>query len=159
MAKTSIIGIVIGTLAAVGGGFAFGAFALKGLAPQPQQHQQEDKHQPQDKHKQAKPEAPAKPPKPPEVKTLPTIVVNLREPANAVVRLDAVVVIEPDTLEAAAIAAKIGDDLVAYVKTVSASELEGPTGFQYFREDLRKRALQVGGAKVKELYVQSFVVQ
>jgi flagellar protein FliL len=160
MAKTSVIGIVIGTLAAVGGGFAFGAFALKSLAPQPQQHQQQDQHQQRDKHKQAKPEAPAKgPPKPAEVKTLPTIVVNLREPANAVVRLDAVVVIEPDTPEAAAIAAKIGDDLVAYVKTVSASELEGPTGFQYFREDLRKRAVQVGGAKVKELYLQSFVVQ
>ena len=154
MAKGSVIGIVIGTLAAAGGGFAFGAFALKSMAPQPQQHQQ------QDQHRQAKPEASPKGPlKVAEVKTLPTIVVNLREPANAVVRLDAVVVIEPDTPEAAAIAAKVGDDLVAYVKTVSASELEGPTGFQYFREDLRKRAVQVGGGKVKELYLQSFVVQ
>lgn len=148
MTKGSVIGIVVGTLAAVGGGFAFGAFALKSLAPQPQQNQQ------------AKPEASAKgPTKVAEVKTLPTIVVNLREPASAVVRLDAVVVIEPDTPEAAAIAAKVGDDLVAYVKTVSASELEGPTGFQYFREDLRRRAVQAGGAKVKELYLQSFVVQ
>ncbi len=150
MAKGSVIGIVIGTLAAVGGGFAFGAFALKSLAPQPQQQQ----------NQHAKPEAsPKTPPKVAEVKTLPTIVVNLRDPANAVVRVDAVVVIEPDTPEAAAIAAKVGDDLVAYVKTVSASELEGPTGFQYFREDLRKRAVQVGGGKVKELYLQSFVVQ
>jgi flagellar protein FliL len=153
MAKGSIIGIVIGTLAAAGGGFAFGAFALKNAAPQPQQHQQQSQHQ------QGKPEAPTKPPKPPEVKSLPTIVVNLRDPANAVVRLEAVVVIEPETPDAAAIAAKIGDDLVAYLKTVSASELEGPTGFQYFREDLRRRATQVGGAKVKELLLQSFVIQ
>ena len=63
------------------------------------------------------------------------------------------------TPDAAALAAKVGDDIVAYLKTVSLSELEGPTGFQYFREDIRKRAVQIGGGKVKELLLQSFVIQ
>ena len=86
--------------------------------------------------------SPAKPPvaKPAEVRPLATIVTNLREPSTLHVRLEAVVVLEPYTPDSAALAAKIGDDLVSYLRTVSLSELDGPTGFQYVREDLRKRS-------------------
>ena len=63
-----------------------------------------------------------------EVKPLATIVTNLREPSTLYVRI-AVVVLEPNTPDSAALAAKIGDDLVSYLRTVSISELEGPTGF------------------------------
>jgi flagellar FliL protein len=48
---------------------------------------------------------------------------------------------------------------VSYLRTVSSSELDGPTGFQYLKEDLRKRSIQLGGGKVKDLLLQSFVVQ
>lgn len=145
--KGSLIGIVVGTLAAVGGGFAFGSMGLiKSPTPPPA-------------------EAPAAVPakqaalKASEVRQLTPIVVNLREPAELYVRVEVAVVLEPGAMEGAAIAAKIGDDLVSYIKTVSLSELEGPTGFQYFREDLRRRAMQIGGGKVKELLLQSFIIQ
>jgi flagellar FliL protein len=141
----SLIGIAAGTLAAIGGGFAFGSMGLIASVPPPAEA----------------PAAAAKTPaqKPSEVRPLTPIVVNLREPADLYVRLEAAVVLEPGATEGAAIAAKVGDDLVSYVKTVSLSEIEGPTGFQYFREDLRRRAVQVGGGKVKELLLQSFIVQ
>jgi flagellar protein FliL len=147
MSKGAIIGAVVGTLAAAGGGFAFGFLGIvKSPAPAPAHET---------------PAAPSKtpPPKPAEVRPLATIIANLREPAELHVRLEAVVVLEPETLDAAALAAKVGDDIVAYLRTVSLAEIEGPTGFQYFREDLRKRAVQIGGGKVKELLLQSFVVQ
>jgi flagellar protein FliL len=147
MAKGAIIGAVIGTLAAGGGGFAFGFLGIvKSPAPAPAHEA---------------PAAPSKtpPPKPAEVRPLTTIIANLRDPPDLHVRLEVVVVMEPATLEAAAIAAKVGDDIVAYLRTVSLSEIEGPTGYQYFRDDLRKRAVQIGGGKVKELLLQSFVVQ
>jgi flagellar FliL protein len=141
--KSGIIGTVIGTLAAIAGGFAFGSFGIKGggtvadaAAP------------------------PAKAPTPAaEVRPLAPIITNLREPSTLYVRLEAVVVLEPNTPDSAALAAKIGDDLVSYLRTVSLSELDGPTGFQYVREDLRKRSVQLGGGKVRELLLQSFVIQ
>jgi flagellar protein FliL len=142
--KGSLIGIAVGTLAAIGGGFAFGSMGLiGGHAPSPEVP------------------AAAKPPaqKPSQVRTLTPIVANLRDPANLYVRLEAAIVLDPSVQDGSAIAAKIVDDLVGYVKTVSLSEIEGPTGYQYFREDLRRRAVQVGGGKVKELLLQSFVVQ
>jgi flagellar protein FliL len=143
--KGSLIGIAVGTLAAIGGGFAFGSMGLIG-GPAPS----------------AEAPAPAaKPPaqKPSQIRPLTPIVVNLRDPANLYVRLEAAVVLDPSVQDGAAIAAKVADDLVGYVKTVSLSEIEGPTGYQYFREDLRRRAVQIGGGKVKELLLQSFVVQ
>ena len=141
--RSGIMGVVLGTLAAIAGGFAFGFLGVKGASA------------PADT---AAPAAKAAP-KSLEVRPLPPIVTNLREPSSLYVRLEAVVVLEPNTPDAAALAAKIGDDLVSYLRTVSISELDGPTGFQYVREDMRRRSVQLGGGKVRELLLQSFVVQ
>ncbi len=140
----AIIGVALGTLAAAGGGFAFGSFVIKSPAPVT-----------------AQATASAKGAKTPaaEVKSIAPIVTNLRDPPNLYVRLEASVVLEPNTPEAAALTAKIGDDLVTYLRTVSLSEMQGPTGFQYFREDLRRRAIQLGGGKVRELLLQSFIIE
>ncbi len=142
--KSGVVGTVIGTLAAIAGGFAFGSFGIKGASTVADAAALSAK-------------APAA--KPAEVKPLAPIVRNLREPSSLYVRLEAVVVFEPNTQDSAALAAKIGDDLVSYLRTVSLSELDGPTGFQYVREDLRKRAVQLGAGKVRELLLQSFVIQ
>ena len=142
--RGGIIGAVIGTLAAIAGGFAFGFLGIKGGSTVADTAA-----------------SPTKAPvaKPAEVRPLATIVTNLREPSTLYVRLEAVVVLEPNTPDSAALAAKIGDDLVSYLRTVSLSELDGPTGFQYVREDLRKRSVQLGAGKVRELLLQSFVIQ
>ncbi len=142
--RGGILGTVIGTLAAIAGGFAFGSLGVKGGSTAA--------------------ETAAPPPKTPpvkasEVRPLAPIVTNLREPSSLYVRLEAVVVLEPNTPDSAALAAKIGDDLVSYLRTVSLSELEGPTGFQYLREDLKKRSVQLGAGKVRDLFLQSFVIQ
>jgi flagellar FliL protein len=152
--KGWLIGAVVGTVIAVGGGFAFGMLGIKTEASPPPMT---------DPAAGAAATSTAKAKAPPlrvgEVKPLPPIVINLREPANLYVRLEAAVVMEPNTAESAEIAAKIGDDLVSYLRTVSISELQSPTGFQYFREDLKRRAVQLGGGKVRELLLQSFVIE
>jgi flagellar FliL protein len=142
--KGAIIGAVIGTFTAIAGGFAFGFLGVKSAGTAADTGA-------------ASAKAPSA--KPSEVRPLAPIITNLREPSNLYVRLEAVVVLEPDTPDGGAIAAKIGDDLVSYLRTVSSSELDGPTGFQYLKEDLRKRSIQLGGGKVKDLLLQSFVVQ
>ncbi len=142
--RGGILGTVIGTLAAIAGGFAFGSLGVKGGSTAAET---------------AAPPAKAPPVKASEVRPLAPIVTNLREPSSLYVRLEAVVVLEPNTPDSAALAAKIGDDLVSYLRTVSLSELEGPTGFQYLREDLKKRSVQLGAGKVRDLFLQSFVIQ
>jgi flagellar FliL protein len=138
------LGAILGTLAAIGSGFAFGSFLLK---------------QPGSGAETAA--AAPKEPRPPqsEVRPLSPIVTNLGNPADAYVRLEAAIVLEPDTPESTALAAKITEDLVVYLRTVSLNELQGPTGFQYLREDLRKRAIQLGAGKIKDLFLTAFVVE
>ena len=142
--KGGIIGTLIGSLAAVAGGFAFGQFAIKNSGP------------PADAAASASRTAPQQAG---DVRPLAPVITNLREPPSVFVRLEAVAVLEPDTPDPGALVAKIGDDLVTYLRTVSLSEIEGPTGFQYLREDLRKRSFQLGGGKVRDFLLQSFVIQ
>lgn len=141
-----IVGALVGTVAAAAGGFAFGYMAIKTANPVPEAETRA---------------APAKTPavKPSMVKPLAPIITNLREPSNLFVRLEAVVVLEPDTPEPDVITAKISDNLTSYLRTVSLSDLSGPTGFQYVREDLRERSIQIGAGKVRELLFQAFVIQ
>ncbi len=143
--RGGMLGTIIGTLAAIAGGFAFGFLGAKGGNPAATDT--------------VAPPAKTLAPKPSEVKPLAPIVTNLREPSSLYVRMEAVVVLEPNTPDSAALAARIGDDLVSYLRTVSLSELDGPTGFQYLREDLKKRSVQLGGGKVRDLFLQSFVIQ
>jgi flagellar protein FliL len=144
--KGGTLGLIIGTVLAIGGGFIFGAAVLKkpppeaaGLAAQKE-------------IKDAKvPES--------EVRPLAPIITNLGNPPDLFIRLQAAVVIAPNTPESNVLITKVNDDIVAYLHTVSISEIQGPTGFQYLKEDMKKRAIQLGGGKVRDFLVTSFVVE
>ena len=137
-------GVIIGTLAAIGGGFAFGSVLLK----QPE------------RCANTAPEPPKLPKLPEsEVKPLAPIITNLGNPSDVYARLEAAIVLEPNTHNSAALAAKVTDDIVVYLRTVSITELQGPTGFQYFREDLKRRAIQQGAGKIRDLFLIAFVVE
>ena len=55
--------------------------------------------------------------------------------------------------------ARIGEDIVSYLRTVSAAQIEGARGLQYLREDLNERATIRSGGKVRELILETLVVQ
>ncbi|WKW50679.1 flagellar basal body-associated FliL family protein [Rhodomicrobium lacus] len=94
-----------------------------------------------------------------EVKVLPPIIANLANGSNLSIRLEAAVVLKPDVAEAAEISARISDDLVTFLKTVSIREIEGPTGFQLLKNDLKSRASRIGDGKTLDLLILTFVVQ
>jgi flagellar FliL protein len=48
---------------------------------------------------------------------------------------------------------------VAYLRTVPLAQIEGPSGFLHLREDLNERARIRSGGKVKELVVQSLMLE
>ena len=58
-----------------------------------------------------------------------------------------------------ATAAELRQDVVAYLRTINLSQLEGPSALQHLREDLNERATLRTGGQVSELIIQSLVVQ
>jgi flagellar FliL protein len=58
-----------------------------------------------------------------------------------------------------AVAGKIGEDLLAYLRTASLKQLEGPVGLQSIREDFNERAAIRSEGKVRELVIRTLVVQ
>src|SRR5690349_20835704 len=68
------------------------------------------------------------------------LVVNLSEPKDAWIRIEASMLIEGETEGADVLAAQLGEDFVAYLRTATLVQFEGPSGFQNLREDLMDRA-------------------
>jgi flagellar FliL protein len=142
--KGALVGVVIGTLAAAGGGFGFATLVLN-----------------QADCSASSAAASAKEQKAPERRIWPlqSIVTNLGSPAETYVRLEAGIVLDPATPDADAIAAGVATDFLAYLRTVSLAEIQGPTGFQYFREDLKRHAIKQGRGKVLDVYITGFVIE
>ena len=91
---------------------------------------------------------------------LPPIVTNLGSPQDTWIRLEGSIVFDPKTLpHPEAVAAQIGDDVLAYLRTVSLRELEGPIGLENIRQDLNERAATRSGGKVRTFVIRTLVVQ
>lgn len=91
---------------------------------------------------------------------LPPIVTNLGAPQDTWVRLEGSIIFDPKTLpHPEAVAGQIGDDALAYLRTVSLRQLEGPIGLQNIRQDLNERATTRSGGKVRAFVIRTLVVQ
>ena len=95
-----------------------------------------------------------------EIKELPAVITNLAQPEEARVRLQVAMVygkagVENPTL----LAAKINDDIVAFLKTLTVPDLQGPSGLQALREDLNERDAVRSDGKVREIIIEALVVQ
>lgn len=153
-----LIGLIVAgavvTVVAAGGGVALGKMTSSGI-----------------ERAVAAREAAAKPPAddhPPSVKysgdmvlqPISAIVTNLASPTDTWVRLEASMVFKNGDLPNPKVAAaEVRQDMLAYMRTLSLAQLEGPSALQHLREDLNERAkLRTGGA-VSELVIQTLVVQ
>jgi flagellar protein FliL len=91
---------------------------------------------------------------------LPPVVTNIGSPQETWVRLETSMIFDtsevkhPDSL-----AAEIGADLLAYMRTVTLAQIQGPIGLQNLRQDLNERAAARSGGQVKELVIKTLVVQ
>ena len=93
------------------------------------------------------------------LKSLPPIVTNLAGAERTWIRLEASILMDGDAKEDfSVLTAKITEDFLAFLRTVSLSQIESGSGFQYLREDLKDRA-RVRSSKVRDLIVLTFVVE
>jgi flagellar FliL protein len=91
---------------------------------------------------------------------LPAIVTNLGSPQDTWIRFEGSIIFDPKTMpHPEGAAGVIGDDFLAYLRTVSLKQLEGPIGLQNIRQDLKERAATRSGGKVRELVIRTLVVQ
>lgn len=94
------------------------------------------------------------------VQDLKPVVVNLAAPSSTFVRIEGALIYKNGALpNPAATAAEVREDIMAYMRTISLSQLEGPSALQHLREDLNERAMVRGHGKVKELVLETLVVQ
>ncbi len=88
------------------------------------------------------------------------VIANLAAPSGMFVRLEGGIIFKKGELPHPDItAAQIREDIVAYIRTVTLSQLEGPSGLLHLREDLNERAVQRGEGKIQELVLETMVVQ
>ncbi|MFC6790911.1 flagellar basal body-associated FliL family protein [Methylobacterium komagatae] len=88
-----------------------------------------------------------------------SVVTNLAEPAESWVRIESSVVLKGVVPNADVTLAEIRADLLAYLRTVSMAQVEGASGLQHLREDLNERAVLRSKGAIRELIVESLVVQ
>ncbi|MGO4565481.1 flagellar basal body-associated FliL family protein [Rhizobium sp. 2YAF20] len=82
---------------------------------------------------------------------------NLAYPSENWVRLEVALMFKgpPD----AKMAEDIHQDILAYIRTVSLQQIEGPRGFQYLRDDIQERVDQRSEGRVSKVMFRTFVIE
>ena len=94
------------------------------------------------------------------VKELAPIVANLASPDGSWVRLQTAIVYDKsEAPQIDVVAARIDDDILAFVKTLTVAQLQGASGLQHLREDLNERAALRSDGRVRELMIEMLVVR
>lgn len=94
------------------------------------------------------------------LRKLSPIVTNLAAPANNWARVEASMVTDSMSDEDAGIlAAHISEDIVTYLRSASVAQFEGTRGLQHLRDDLSERASIRSSGKVRELIIETLVIQ
>lgn len=94
------------------------------------------------------------------LKKLPPIVTNLAAPANTWVRLEAALLMEQKAaLAADPLVGAITEDILGFLRSVTAQQMEGAAGLRNLREDLTERVAIRSKAVVREIVIETLVVQ
>lgn len=93
------------------------------------------------------------------LKALAPIVTNLAGSPPVWIRLEASLVFHESADDADALAARISEDIVAFLRTISVKQIEGATGFQHLSEDLNERVRVRSSGRVQELVIQGLIIE
>ena len=94
------------------------------------------------------------------LRDLAPIITNLAQPPGTWVRLEASLVFNPKAGPLPdVLVGEIGNDVLAYMRTVTLKQIEGASGLRQLGEDLDERVAIRSEGKVRELIIQTLVVQ
>ncbi|MBO3758364.1 flagellar basal body-associated FliL family protein [Ciceribacter sp. L1K23] len=85
------------------------------------------------------------------------ITTNLAYPSENWIRLEVALLFKgaPDVV----IAESIHQDILAYLRTVSLQQVEGPRGFQYLKDDIQERVDLRSEGRVTKVMFRTFVIE
>ncbi len=85
------------------------------------------------------------------------VTTNLAYPSENWIRLEIALAFNgPPELP---LAEEIHQDILAYVRTVSLQQIEGPRGFQYLRDDIQERVALRSQGKVSKVMFRTMVIE
>lgn len=88
------------------------------------------------------------------------IVSNLAEPEGVWIRLDTAMVFDQEAVDdVERMKGELAQSVLAFLRTVTMAELEGASALNYLRDDLNERARMASGGTVKELIIETMVLQ
>ena len=94
------------------------------------------------------------------MKELAPVLTNLAAPEGAWIRLQTAVVYDKtDGPAVEAMIPKVGEDLLAFVRTLTLDDIQGASGLDALRDDLNERARLRSDGKVRELLIETLVVR
>lgn len=152
----TIVSVAILTLVGAGGGWFLGGMIAPKVEAVKAAH---DPKAAAGGHGGGKPEEglPKIPPEPNGIVQLDPITTNLAYPSTNWVRLE--VALQFKGPIDVAIAEDIHQDIMAYARTVSLQQLEGPRGFQYLKDDVQERVDQRSQGRVSRVMFRTFVIE
>lgn len=94
------------------------------------------------------------------IRQLAPIVTNLASPKDVWMRIEVSIVIKPEAkAEQDLIAVKSSDQILALLRTIDLAQIEGPSGFLHFREDINDLVRESSEQKVAQVLINSMVVE
>lgn len=141
--------LLVLTLLAVGGGWFTGGMLNGGQPKAEEAHAPAEGHEAEGGHGEA--------PKDMRVYPLAPITTNLADPTELWVRMEVALVFaespDPETAE------RVHQDILAYLRTVKARQIDGPSGFQHLKTDLDERAQLRTDGKVKQVLIRTLLFE
>ncbi len=94
------------------------------------------------------------------IRQLAPIITNLASPKDVWMRIEVSIVIKPEAkAEQDLIAVKSSDQILALLRTIDLAQIEGPSGFLHFREDINDLVRESSEHKVAQVLINSMVVE
>jgi flagellar protein FliL len=141
--------LIVTALAGASGGF----YGLRIAAPGAERHDKETRVE-------EKPAAAASLPANSGMFDLPPIVTNLSVPQDTWIRLEASLLFDEKAVpHPEALGAQISDDILAFLRTATLTQIQGISGLQNLRQDLNERVAIRSNGAVKELVIRTLVLQ
>ncbi|MGZ2482137.1 flagellar FliL protein [Rhizobium pisi] len=149
----TIIGIAVLTLVGAGGGWAVGTIVAPSIKGAKEAEQAKDA----EAKKKAEEGLARISTKENNIVQLEPITSNLAYPSENWVRLEVALLFNgpPDVK----ISEDIHQDILAYIRTVSLQQIEGPRGFQYLKDDIQERVDLRSKGRVSKVMFRTFVIE
>ncbi len=153
----TIAGLAVLTLLGAGGGWVVGGMVAPNIKGAEQAQQAKVAKDEATQKKEGEAGLPHISTEANNVVQLEPITSNLAYPSENWVRLEVALLFNgpPDVK----VAEDIHQDILAYVRTVSLQQIEGPRGFQYLKDDIQERVDLRAQGRVSKVMFRTFVVE